>query len=248
MRLKRGQVSIFIIIAILVVGLVVVGIMLYPNIKTSIGLEETNPALFIQTCLEDTMKETVQKISLQGGSISPEHFILHDNEKVEYLCYTNENYRTCIVQQPMLKSHIQTEIKEDIKDEADDCFDSLKRNYEARGYNVDLRKQAMNIELLPKRVVANFNYTLTLTKTDTQRYESFVVVLNNNLYELVGIANSIVEWETTLGNANIGAYMTYYTDLKVEEKPKSDGTKIYVITDLNTGNKFQFASRSQVLL
>jgi hypothetical protein len=247
---KRGQVTIFIIIGIVIVGLVVLGIMIYPQIKTNLGLEETSPALFIQTCMENKLKETVQKVSLQGGSVSPILFTLYNNGKVEYLCYTNEYYKLGIVQQPMLKSHIQTEIKKDIEQEAKDCFDSLEKNYKSKGYDVNLKKptNAINVALLPKRVVANFNYTLTLTKTNTQRYESFVVVLNNNLYELVGIAESILEWEATYGDADTGAYMTYYNDLKVEkDTTKSDGTKIYIITDRNTENKFQFASRSKVL-
>ncbi|MDO8528494.1 MAG: hypothetical protein Q7S06_01220 [Nanoarchaeota archaeon] len=247
MRFKRGQVTIFIIIAIVIVALIVIGFLVFPKIKTNLGLGGTSPSLFIQTCLQDTIKNTVQEISLHGGSVEPRFSILHDNEKVEYLCYTSEYYKTCIVQQPMLKPHIENEIKTDIEDETKDCFDSLEENYRRQGYEVNLKRTTMNVELLPKRVVANFNYTLTLTKVDTQRYESFSVVLNNNLYELTGIANSIVEWETTLGNADTSTYMTYYTDLKVEKKIKSDGTKVYIITDLNTGNKFQFASRSQVL-
>ncbi len=247
MNKKRGQVTIFIIIAIVIVALVVLGFLVYPQIKTNIATGETGPSLFIQTCMEDAIKDTVEKVSLQGGSVEPKFFVLHDNEKVEYLCYTNEYYRTCVVQQPLLKPHIEKEIKEDIEDEAEDCFDSLEKNYQKQGYEVNLRKGAMNVELLPKRVVANFNYTLTLTKTDTQRYDSFVIVLNNNIYELSAIASSIVEWETTYGDADVGTYMTYYNDLKVEKEIKSEGTKVYIITDRNTGNKFQLASRSGVL-
>jgi len=40
--------------------------------------------------------------------------------------------------------------------------------------------------------------------------------------------------------------MTYYSDLRVDKNLRDDGTKIYIITDRNTGNKFQFASRSLV--
>ncbi len=240
---KRAQVTVFIIIALVIVGLVVLGVLIYPRIKTTFGVSET-PSAFIQTCMEDVMKETVQKLSLQGGSIEPEFFVMHDNEKVEYLCYTNENTRTCVVQQPMLKTHIQNEIKENVKSQADDCFNSLKENYQSQGYTVDLKKGAISTELLPSRVIATFNYTLTLTKTDTQRYDSFVVLLNNNLYELVAIANSIVEWETTQGKAPSEIYMSYYRDLKVEESKKSDGTIVYILTDKSNENKFQFASRS----
>ncbi len=103
-----------------------------------------------------------------------------------------------------------------------------------------------NIELLPKRVVASFDYVLTVSKTQTDRYDSFSVVLNNNLYELTSIANSIVEWEATVGEAYPTDYMTFYPDLKVEKNLRDDGTKIYVLTDKNARNKFQFASRSLV--
>jgi hypothetical protein len=247
MRLKRGQVTIFIIIAIVIVVLIVLAFLIFPKIKTTLGLGESNPSLFIQTCMEEVIKDAVEKISLQGGSVEPGFFTLYDDQKVEYLCYTNEYYKTCVVQQPMLIEHITREIKEDIEDKADDCFNSLKESYQRQGYDVNLKKETMNVDLLPRRVIANLNYTLTLTKTDTKRYDSFVVVLNNNLYELSAIANNILKWEATYGDAEISAYMTYYPELKVEKIIQSEGTKVYIITDRNTRNKFQFASRSVVL-
>jgi len=70
--------------------------------------------------------------------------------------------------------------------------------------------------------------------------------LNNNLYELIAIANSIIEWEATQGDADVRIYMAYYPNLKVEKNLRDDGTRIYIITDKNTGDKFQFASRSLV--
>jgi hypothetical protein len=87
---------------------------------------------------------------------------------------------------------------------------------------------------------------LTVTKGSTSTYNSFSVVLNNNLYELMGIANNIVEWEATYGDVSTSTYMTYYEDLKVEKMLQNDGTKIYILTDRNTGDKFEFASRSVV--
>lgn len=246
-RGKRGQLTIFIIIAIVIVAIGIFIYMVYPKIKTTIGVEEKNPPAFIQTCIEDEIKNTLEKISLQGGSVEPEFYTLYANEKVEYLCYTNEYYLHCVVQQPLLKPHIEKEIKENIENEADECFDSLKQSFEKRGYEVSLRKGIINVELLPKRVVSTFNYSLTISKTNTERYDSFSVILNNNLYELVAIANSIIESETTYGDADVTIYMSYYRDLKVEKKEQSDGSKIYIITDRNTGDKFQFASRSKVL-
>ena len=172
------------------------------------------------------------------------HYILYQDSKIEYLCYTSEYYKPCSVQQPLLKEHIESEIENEIKPAVVNCFNELKNSYESRGYTVNLRPGNVRVELLPKRVVARFNYTLTTTKTDTERYDSFNVVLNNGLYELVSIANSIIDWESEFGDAETTLYMSYYPDLKVEKLNQVDGSTIYILTDRNTGNKFQFASRS----
>ncbi len=243
---KRGQVTIFIIIAIMIVAMGVLIYLFYPQITTTLGLGPKTPTAFIQTCLEDTIEEAANKVSPQGGTIEPEHYVLYDGEKVEYLCYTNEYYLTCTVQQPLLKQHIENEIKNYIQRDVNDCFNSLEQNYQRQGYNVNLVRGETNVELLPKRIVVTLNSELTLTKGETERYEKFDVVLNNNLYELISIANSILQWESQYGDAEVTAYMNYYRDLKVEKKKQSDGTTVYIITDRNTGNKFQFASRSVV--
>ena len=39
------------------------------------------------------VKEIIKKISLQGGSINPEHYYLYQDNKIEYLCYTNQYYQ-----------------------------------------------------------------------------------------------------------------------------------------------------------
>jgi len=242
---KRGQITIFIIIAVIIV---VVGILIYtfyPEIQAGLGLGLKNPQAFIQSCIEEEIKENVEKLSLQGGSLAPTHYIMYNNDKIEYICYTGEYYKTCVVQQPMLKEHIESEIKNEIEEEVDACFDSMKKSYQRMGYDVNLKKGEKDVELLPKRIVATFDYSLVLTKAeDSEKHDSFRVVLNNNLYELISIANSILEWETTYGKAESTVYMNYYHDLKVEPKLQSDGTTIYILTDRNTENKFQFASRS----
>jgi len=247
----RGQVTIFIIVAILIVGLALTIYFLRPGATVTSGFNEINPNGFIQTCIEGDIEDAVEVVSLQGGSVEPEHFILYQDDKITYLCYTSEYYKTCSVQQALLKEHIESEIEDEIKDEVVNCFNELKRNYEERGYTVNLQPGNVRVELLPKRVVVTFSHTLNVTKTNTEKYgdieRPFNVILNNNLYELVSIANSIIDWESTYGKAETTIYMSYYQDLKVEKKEQQDGSTIYILTDRNTGNKFQFASRSGAL-
>jgi hypothetical protein len=245
----RGQITIFIILGVIIVGVAALIYFLYPQIQSTF-FKTTDPQGFIQTCVEDKIKETISTISLQGGSVEPQHYFSYYNEElqklshVEYLCYTNKDFQPCSMQQPVLHGHIMNEIKKDINQIATSCFNSLKKNYEDKGYSTNLVKGETVVDILPERVVVTFNNELTLTKGNTQRYEKFSVLVNNNLYELSGIANSILNWEVQYGDAETGAYMFYYHNLLVEKKEQSDGTKVYILTDLNTNDVFQFATRS----
>ncbi len=244
---KRAQVTIFIILAIVIVALGIIIYMFYPQIKSSLGFVEQNPNAFMQSCLQDKVKETVAKITPQGGSLNPEFYYLYQDVKIRYLCYTNEYIKKCTVQEPMLKESIEAEIKADIQSNVNECLNELERSFAGRGYQVSLRRGAFAVELLPKRIVVALNSSLLLKKgEETETYSEFKVVLNNNLYELVSIANSILSFEATVGDVETTSYMNYYRDLKVEKLKQSDGTKIYILTDRNTEDKFQFASRSQV--
>lgn len=241
---KRGQVTIFIIIAIIVVGLAALIYSFYPEIRSTFISEIKSPKTFIQNCLEEEIETTVDKLSLQGGDLDPEFYYTYKTDKLKYLCYTNEYYKLCTVQEPMLKEHIENEIKNAINTKASECFDDLKKAYQNKGYQVTLTKGAMDVELLPKRIIVSFDNTLTLTKETSDITPDFSVVLNNNLYELSAIVFSIIDFETTIGDAETTYYMNYYKDLKVEKLKQSEGTTVYILTDLNSNKKFQFASRS----
>lgn len=244
MENKRGQVTIFIIIAVMIVVLGILIYVFYPNLKSVISTQTENPSSFMQSCIEEKLNENAELISKQGGSLEPEHYYLYNNQKIEYLCYTEENYKTCVVQKPMLKNSIEEEIENSISSRISNCFNDLKQNYENKGYDIEIKKGEMNIDLIPQKIVLNLNSSISLTKDENKKYDSIRVVINNNLYELIGIANSIINWESSYGDAETTTYMNYYRDLKIEKKKQSDGTTIYILTERDTGNKFQFASRS----
>jgi len=243
-RNRKGQVTIFVIIAVFVVASVLITYLFFPQVLANFGVGAQNPTAFLQGCMEDQLKTITELISTQGGSIEPENYLLYNDEKIEYLCYTEDSYSTCVMQQPLLKQHIESEIKNGIKNQADTCLDSLKTTFQRRGYDVSLSDGDLIVELLPQRIGVTFENDLTLTRDSSQRYEKINVVLNNNLYELVSIANSILNWEARYGDTETTAYMDYYKDLKVEKNLQSDGSTIYVLTDRRTEDKFQFASRS----
>ncbi len=248
---KRGQVTIFIIVAVLIVVFGILVYMFLPEIKVGLGFSSENPSSFMTNCLGEDIEDSLELISTQGGFIEPRHYFLKNNEKISYLCYTKEYYELCAVQVPFITNHVEKEIKGVISPRVKECFDELEESYLDAGYDkVILSPGNTNVELLPKKVVVSFGYTLVLEKGGVpttygrEGDPGIRVVLDNNLYELTSIANSILRGEASEGDVEVMKYMSYYNDLIVEKKKQGDGTTIYILTDLNNENKFQFASRS----
>lgn len=246
MENKRGQVTIFIIVAIIVVALAVLFYMISPRLGIDLTPEVKNPVKFIETCIEEDIEDAVEIISLQGGSYEPEFYFTYNDVPIRYLCYTAENYRPCVLQKIALEEGIEEEIENLIQDQVDLCFNSLKDSFEEKGYEVNLKPGETRVELLPKRIITTFNYTVILTKAETEKYEEFNVVLHNNLYELIKIGKYIVEWERSFGGIDPFAVMERYNYLDIDKGEMDDGTVIYNLKDKKTGGVFQLATRSYV--
>jgi len=245
---KRGQVTIFIIIAVVVIAFIALAYFVYPKIKTSFETDTKNPQAFIEACVKDELKENVELISLQGGSLEPEHYFLYMGDKIEYSCYTNEYYKTCIVQQPMLKQHIEKELQNPITPQVEACFNSLKSNYEGKGYNVQIKPGEVKIELLPKKIIGTFDYQVILTKDGTETYNLFNIMLDNNLYELIKISDVVVEWsQKNVDDIDPLIIMEAYHFVDMTVNEQTDGTIVYKLKDDEIGGEFNFAIRSWVL-
>lgn len=246
---KSGQVTIFIIVAILIIAIGVLIYMFYPKIKTTITTETTNPYSFIQECLEEKIEESVAILSLQGGSMetSESNSYYYDGNYVKYLCYTEENFVECVNQEPFLKKHVEEEILNEISEDVVSCFDSLEQSYENKGYDVNLQRGATKVKLFQKRIVTSFEHELTLTKGESEKYDSFEIVLQSNLYGTIDIVNNIISWEMEFGDSATEVYIMSNPNIKIEKRTKDDDVKIYIITYKETGEVFQFAVRSIAL-
>lgn len=247
---KRGQVTLFIIIAIIIVILGVLLFLFWDTISLSFGFGLQDPNQFMEKCIKEDLQKNLEIISTQGGYMSPPHYFMYRDDMFSYLIYTNEYYKLGVVQEPFLKKHIEEELFASVQEKAMRCFEELKEKYRKAGYSVNQGDGEARVELLPKRVILEFNYPLTMTKGEERNIfggssgKTISVVLHNNIYELIGIASSIINAEAVYGDAETKYYMLYYHDLKVEKKKQSEGTTLYMISDINNGNKFQFATRS----
>ena len=241
LKSRCSQVTLWIIIAIVIVAAII--LLFYLRIPQKLLLPST-PNVQLKDCVEKDLQDAVELISLRGGSINPVNSIMYSGEKVEYLCYTNQYYKTCVMQQPLLKQHVEREILEYIKPTVKECTNTLKENLRSKGYNIGEGKQDVSVEIEPndiKIIVSGFS----VVKEDTaEKYDKFTITEKSKIYDLIMLTTSILNWEARYGDSDITTYMIYYPNIKLEKYKQEDGSKIYRITDRNTQEKFVFATRS----
>jgi len=254
---KRAQVTVFVILAIAIVIILLLLFLGRDGFTTL--LRGKAPVEKIKDCVEDYVKEAVDIVSVQGGSLEPEFYYLYKGEKIEYLCYNEENYKQCVMQKPLLKQSIEGEIKNYIEPKIKRCMADVKSDLEKDGYEVELSDVGVNVELVPNNILIGIQSDFSLTKDKTESYKFIKTDVSSNLYELVMIASSILNWETRYGDSETMNYMLYYPSVKVEKKIQGDGTKIYTLSvrgssdsiylpaDTSSLDKFRFAVRSVVI-
>jgi len=253
---KHGQVTVFIILAIAMV-IVLLLLFLGRDTFTKLIIRET-PIEQIKSCAEDYTKEAIDILSSQGGSLNPEFYYLYNGDKIEYLCYTEENYKRCVMQKALLKQDIEKEIENYVEPKVRGCMNSVKSDLEDDGYSVSMGDVDVDVELVPRNVLINIQSDFRMAKDKTESYKSIKTDLSSSLYDFVMITGSILNWEARYGDAETMNYMMYYPSLKVEKKIQGDGTTIYALTDRlsvdsiylpaeDSSNKFKFAVRSVVI-
>lgn len=239
---RKGQVAIFIIVAI-VIAAVIIGVIFYPRLKFS-AQEAFNPERYMRDCIEPGIKPVMEKLNAQGGYMNPEGFILMNDVKVKYLCYTSEFYKTCMVQQPALVSHYEQELQKEISPRVKQCFSNLKDEYERQGYSVSAGQEKVSLEIVPQAVKINVVAPMTVTKDVSQTFNELNIKIDSEMYLLLSTAVSIIDFESVYGDSETTLYIRYYPDLKIEKSKLSDGSKIYRVSNVVSNENFTFASRS----
>ncbi len=245
LKSKRSQITIFIILAIMIV--VVLLLIFVGTNRVKQVFAPSSPVEQFEKCIQDRTKEGMNIISLQGGSINPENYYLYNDSKVGYLCYTNEYYKKCVNQVPLLKQHIENEINSYVSPKMNDCLSELKTSLEKDGNKVSYDSPKLSVKIEQGNVMSEVLLNLVIEKEAIQTYKTIKTSVGSDLYNNIMIASSINSFEASYGDSEVLNYMLFYPKLKLEKKKQGDGTKIYIITNKDSNERFIFAERSAVL-
>jgi len=250
---KKGQVTIFIIVAVVIVGLIILFFAF-----TDAGRGVVNRVLGIEYDINSNLKNCIEKnsqiksaldsIMVQGGSLNPEHYYMYQGVKLEYLCYTNEYYVTCTMQKPMILQSVENEFEKEIKDEVEGCVAKVEKELKSSGYSVTPARLNFTLDFVPKEIKFIIDYPITISRGETSaRYDTpFEVSLKSEAYELIILSTSILNYEARFGNSDPVVYMALYPNIRVEMLKQGDGSTLYLVSNRDTKENFNFAVRSLV--
>jgi hypothetical protein len=236
---KKGQVTIFIIIGIvIVVSILAFFLWLKPTYFSG-----KSASLNFEGCVQDSVEQGIQQLEKKAGSINPEFTFMHLGEKITYLCYTNEFYKTCTVQNPLIKQHFEEELTLLIKENINTCYSNSVGNLRAEGHEVSFGEVSYELSLELGIVSVNIDAP---TNVGASKFKKFNVELNSPIYEMIMLATSLIQAESKFGETDTNYLMALYPDYLIEKQEQGEGTRIYTIGSKIFGNKFKFAIRSLV--
>lgn len=238
---KKAQLSIFIIMAIVIVIALIALFFFRKDIRSWIS--PTGAQDYIKDCTQQAVGDVLPRMEVQGGSLEPENYLLYEDNKVDYTCYTEDYYKTCVMQKPFLKQDIEQEISSYIEPRVRSCFEKVAGQLERSGSVVSVKDIKVETSLVPNSIVVNIKAPTTIKKEGAIKYDNFKTNIKSEIYDLVMIASSISNYEARYGDSDTRTYMMYYPDIKVE-KIERDMGRVYILTHKPSNEKFMFASRS----
>jgi len=241
--MKRGQVSLFIIVGFVFV----VGIVALIYFVGDIGVDspvDLGPRAFIGKCVRDAVEESIEKVLVGGGEIVPSQVIMYQGDEWNYLCYQADYYLTCYNLHPMLEASVEDEIRLDTLDDVQNCFDTMAVDFEDSGFDVSGGASNYSIDLLPGKVNINLNKNVEVVKDGAvQSFEDFDTSVLSPIYDLVRVAREIVNSEAQYCYFEYNGYMLLYPGYDIR-RIDYDDSKIYRVIDRRSGAEFKFAVRS----
>jgi len=245
-RGKKAQLTIFIILGLLILIVLILLFMRDDNLRSY--FMGSTPVEDIKDCIEKPVEDALNIIRSQGGSLEPENYYLYEDNKLDYLCYTDEEYKSCVVQKPLLKKSIEEELKRYAQPKIKSCVEGVRNKLREDGYEVSMKEPELVVEIFPSDIMAEVNLDLSIRKGESiETYNKLRVEIDSMMYDFVMIATSIVQWEVRYGDSEVMNYMLYYPDIKVEKKKQGDGTTVYMVSNWDSEDKFMFAVKSMVI-
>ncbi len=254
---KRGQVSIFVVLGIVVVilvALVLIGrqTIFLPTTPESLGNIRDDINQHITECITDgdVTDDPVIQIGLQGGYLNPgiDTYRLFNDTTVSYLCYNMNNTEQCR-NRLLLLNTMEEQLNEALKPKLISCIGDVQSYARLKPIIIETPKPlTVSTEINQENIQVHVNYPIIIKskRNDNQvQQEVFTDVLDYPLGDLYFVAQAVLEQETTTGDFDPLIYMLAKRGeyIIVKQRPYPD--ELYQIKRNDNDYMFQFFVQGQ---
>jgi len=207
---KRGQVTIFIIVGILIIVAVIL-IFIFQN-KLGISTRySANPSKFIEDCVEKDLNIAVEGVIATGGvyysGSNNDYFMDINGSKIAILCWANQSRTSCINTHPLLSEETRLALENVFTPKVKACFNKLKKEYP----NVEITTGDLefDISIVKGAILVRLRNPVTFTfGEESESFNNFDFSFSSRIYDFLELANLIVTAESSCSCTSSGSGIT----------------------------------------
>jgi len=242
--MKRGQISIFVIVGILLIGSIILFFLVYQNREIGVGFEKGFDAeSFMERCIRENAENKLEIMLPQGGFLEPSDYIMFEDTKVSYLCKNINFYEPCISQYPVYITELQNEIEQVLREDVEICFANLETELEDRGFSSSGEDFEIEAILKPGILEVFVFRNYIIDGAESYNYEYFSANIKTNFYDLAVIASEIAKQEAKYCYFEYNGFMILYPSFNIYKFTTSDSSEIYTLEYKDSGDKMNIAIR-----
>jgi hypothetical protein len=239
---KRGQLTIFIILGILVVVAVLAAIFLLRPEFFRPGKQISQPNTF-EHCAKQGIDQAVLELALTAGFTGSYFNKTYNDIAIPYVCYSDEYYEPCVVQAPFLEEEFKKSLGSRLDGRITECYNNYIEEFKRSGYDVEKGDISIDIDLQKEKIKLKISTPIMINDgSSSTTIQDIEFEVPTKIYDVIMLANNIVKYETTHGEYELVQSQLLYPDLIVNAIKLGDETVIYIINDQEA--KYQFAIRS----
>lgn len=229
-RKKRGQITVFIILGLIIVIVISIGIYLKgqqvtakfdPEIKRKLLIDKDITPLqeYIESCLNQVTEPLAKELAKSGGIFEPTFYRFYQQQKIPYLCSDKKNHCENTF---LRKQEIEQELAQKVNEQLEKCIDlALFRN---QGFYIETEQRTTNINIKDHKILVQLTYPIMLKKNNLELYaETFTKEISSSFGTLLRISNHILNTELQQGHFDQIEFMKKHNNIIIEKhKPYPD--------------------------
>ena len=251
---KRGQVTTFMIVGLVVLILFVLLFSLRDSILEGIkGTEGTKEILNsvigeinakINDCVDKEASAAIIILGKQGGTFTLTNFRSFSGEKINYLCFRLPDSNKC-ENLGLTRTELENELNNYLTNRIKTCV-NIESFRDDRRYEMNYGDFNLKTDILDKSILFNVTYPITLERNGIKSsVNEFSETLDNPLGLIQGVVSDILNTESEFGTFdNVMYVLSKKSEFTVIEKRPMPDT-IYVVSYKDDKYTFQFAIKGK---